>query len=72
MSCLEALLLLAVVPGDEEQSSRHLFDLLKRFSVVRPDIAASLSSVPRQWANRLPYAQQVNLWPFIYTIRSLR
>jgi hypothetical protein len=67
-----ALLPLAVVPGDEDASARRFFDLFRRFAELCPALATRISAASMQWVKRLPFAQQVNLWPLIFTLRALR
>lgn len=67
-----ALLPLAVVPGDEDASARRFFDLFRRFTEHCPALATRVSSASMQWVKRFPFAQQVNLWPLIFTLRALR
>jgi hypothetical protein len=67
-----ALLALAVVPGNEDESARRFFDMFRRFAELCPPLADTISGASMQWTKRLTFAQQVNLWPFIFTLRALR
>jgi len=68
----EALLELVVIPGNEDESARRFFDAFRRFAELCPPLANQTASTAMQWTNRLPFEQQVNLWPFIFTLRALR
>lgn len=67
-----ALLSLAVVPGNEDESARRFFDFLRQFAELCPPMVGRIYTASMDWAKRLPLAQQVNLWPFIFTARALR
>jgi hypothetical protein len=67
-----ALLSLAVIAGDEEQSARRFFDLFRRFVELCPPAANRVGAASANWAKRLPLSQQVNLWPLIFAVRALR
>jgi hypothetical protein len=69
---MNALVDLAVIPGDEVQSGFRFFDYLRRFSLIYPDAAKSVHSTAVAWMQHLPFAQQTNLWPFLFTGRALR
>lgn len=69
---LNALFPLAIVPGDEAASARRFFDLFRRFAELCPTLATRFSTSSIQWVKRLPFTQQVNLWPFIFTLRAMR
>ncbi len=72
LGLMNALLSLAIVPGDEDRSSRRFFDLLRRFIETQPAVTQKIYIAAAKWSRRLPLAQQVNLWPFILTARALR
>ena len=67
-----ALLVLAIVPGNEDQSARRFFDMFRRFTELCPPLAKRISTGSINWTKRLPFAQQVNLWPFIFTTRAIQ
>ena len=69
---LNAFLPLAVVPGGEDASARRCFDVFRRFAELCPALATRISAASMQWVKRLPFAQQVNLWPLLFTLRALR
>ena len=66
-----ALISLAVVPGNEDESVRRFFDLFRRFLELCPPAAKRIGPASVRWTRRLPFAQQINLWPFIFTVRAL-
>jgi tetratricopeptide (TPR) repeat protein len=65
------LISLAVVPGNEDENVRRFFDLFRRFVELCPPAASQIGPASMQWGKRLPLAQQVNLWPFIFAVRAL-
>lgn len=69
---MNALLELAVIPGDEIESGRRFFDYLRRFSLIHPGAAKSVHATATAWMQHLPFPQQTNLWPFLFTARALR
>lgn len=70
MALSNALISVAVVPGNEDESVRRFFDLFRRFVELCPPAAKQIGPASMQWGKRLPLAQQVNLWPFIFTVRA--
>lgn len=71
MMLSNALISLAVVPGNEDESVRRFFDLFRRFLELCPPAAKQIGPASVRWTRRLPLAQQINLWPFIFTVRAL-
>ncbi len=69
---MNALVFLAVVPGDEVESGRRLFDYLRRFAIMCPIAGTGLHGTATAWMRQMPMAQQTNLWPFLLTSRALR
>lgn len=65
------LISLAVVPGDEDESVRRFFDFFRRFLELCAPAAGQIGPASVRWTRRLPFAQQTNLWPFIFAVRAL-
>ena len=61
----------AVVPGNEAESAWRFFDLPSVCGALPTSGSPYLCSV-NGVAKRLTFAQQVSLWPFIFTVRALR
>lgn len=69
---LNALLPLTSVPGDADASARRFFDALRRFVQAFPTVVPGIFGDTTNWIEKLPLAHQVNVWPFILTVRAWR
>ena len=69
---LNALLILTVEPDNETESAKRFFAACRRLAELCPLLAQKFVPAASSWTYQLPFAQQANLWPFMFAMRALR
>lgn len=69
---LQALLALAIEPGDQAKTASNYFERIGRLMRVLPAVASLLDRPMRHWLNCLPFEQQRGLRTLWYQLRAQR
>lgn len=69
---LSAIEYITIVPGDANNGARDFYNLLKDFILTQSWIAEEFKTSPSQWLASKSLSQNIAIWPYLLTIRSIK